>query len=204
MLCRTKTKSAHGESLISQHGKDERRKIESDKKIKLKRFTDDLSCVSSIHSNVSRALQVRMPTKPKKKIVPAPPQPPIETVTDFAPPITFPQTSIVIAEPPIWTKRKAATKATTAIQPSYKRKRSSPSISELDESMASTHTCPPKLSSNTAPSRQKRRQMKKQQQIQNKSIVSTIKNTSARNQVAEEWNFRVGSCLPIQTYPTQY
>ena len=97
-----------------------------------------MSAVSSIHSNVSRALRVRMPTKPKKTIVPAPPQPPIETVTDFAAPMTLPQTSVVIAEPPTRPKRKAASRATEALQPSHKRKRSSPSITESDETLAST------------------------------------------------------------------
>ena len=124
-----------------------------------------MSCVSSIYSNVSRTLRLRLPTKPKKIVFPAPSEPPIETVTDFALPMTLPQTSIVIAEPPTRPKRKAATKATRAIQPSHKRKRSSPSITESDESMASTQTCPPNLSANTAPSRQKRRQILKQQQI---------------------------------------
>ena len=70
--------------------------------------------------NVSRALRVRMPTKPKKTIVPAPPQPPTELVTDFAPRLVLPQTSIVIAEPPTPPKRKAATKATEALQPTKK------------------------------------------------------------------------------------
>ena len=107
-----------------------------------------MSCVSSIHSNVLRALRVRMPTKLKQTVDPAQPQTPIETVIDFAPPMTLPQTSIVIAEPPARSKRKAATKASTAIQPSHKR--SSPSITELDESMASTHNCPPNLLGKTA------------------------------------------------------
>ena len=38
-----------------------------------------MSAVSSIHPNVSRALRVRMPTKPRKTLVPAQPQPPTET-----------------------------------------------------------------------------------------------------------------------------
>ena len=69
--------------------------------------------------------------------------------------------------------------------------------------MASTQTCPPNLSANSAPSRQRRLQMTKQQQIQNKSFVSAIKNTAARNQDAEESNFSVGQCSSLQTYPTQ-
>ena len=43
-----------------------------------------------------------------------------------------------------------------------------------------------------------------QQQIQNKSIVSTIKNTAARNQDAEESKFSVGPCSPKHTHSTQY
>ena len=84
--------------------------------------------------------------------------------------MALPQTSIVITEPPTQPKRKAATKTTVALQRTHKQKRSSPSITESDESRASTQTCPPNLSSNSAPARQKRRQMLKQQQIQNKSI----------------------------------
>ena len=88
------------------------------------------------------------------------------------------------------TKRKAATKATEALQPSQKRKRSSPSITEPDESLASKQTCPPTVSSTSAPTRQKRRHMIKQQQIQNKYILRTIQNTAARNQ-NEETDFSV-------------
>ena len=43
-----------------------------------------------------------------------------------------------------------------------------------------------------------------QQQIQNKSIVSIIKNKATRNQEAEKLNFSVGACSPIQTYSTMY
>ena len=118
-----------------------------------------MSAISLIHSNVSRALRVRMPTEPKKTIIPAPPQPPIETVTDFAPPLFLPQTSIVIAGPPTRSQRKVI----EALQPMQKRKRSSTSITESDESKESMQTCPLILSSTTAPSKQKRRQMIKQQ-----------------------------------------
>ena len=83
-----------------QHAKEARRKLYGNKKVKHKRIADDLSTVSSIHSNVSRALRVRMPAKPEKAFVPAPPQPPTETVINFAPPMALSQTSIVIAEPP--------------------------------------------------------------------------------------------------------
>ena len=79
--------------------------------------------------------------------------------TDFAPPLVLPQTTIVIAEAPTRPKRKAATKATEALQHTQKRKRSSPSITESDKSMTSTQNCPPTLSSTSAPPRQRRRQM---------------------------------------------
>ena len=75
-----------------------------------------MSAVSSIHPNVSRALRKRMPTKPKKTLVLAPPQPPTETVIDFSMPIVLPQTSIKIAEPLTRSKQKAATKGTEAVQ----------------------------------------------------------------------------------------
>ena len=134
--------------------------------MKHKKIADDVSAVSSIHSNVTRALRVRMPVKPKKTLVPAPPQPPKESVTDFAPPMELPFASIVIAEPPTQHKRKSATKATESFQPTQKRKRSSPSITESDQSLASNQVCPPAKSSSSAPSRQKRRQLIKQTQIQ--------------------------------------
>ena len=141
-----------------------------------------MSAVSSIQSNVSRELRVRMPTKPKKTLVSAPPQPPTETVLDFAPPLALPQTAILIAEPPTRPKQKAAPKATEALQPSQKGKGSSPSLTESVEMLDSTQTCPSTVSSTLAPSRQKRRQMVKQQQIKNKSIVSTIQKTATSNQ----------------------
>ena len=99
------------------------------------------------------------------------------------------QTSIVIAKPPCWAKRKAAIRATTTIQPVQKRRISSSSITESDEYMASTQFCPPNLSANSASSRQKRRQMLKEQQIRNKSIITAIKITAARNQDTEQSGF---------------
>ena len=139
------------EDLINQHAREARRKLEGNKKMKHKKIADDKSAVSSIHSNVTRALRVRMPVKPKKTLVPAPPEPPTESVVKFPPPIALPHTSIVIAEPPIRPMRKAATNATEALQPTHKRKRSSPSIIESHESLASTQKCPPTASSISAP-----------------------------------------------------
>ena len=79
---------------------------------------------------------------PKRTVITAPPQPPTEDICDSAPPMELPLTAIVIAEPPTRPKRKAATKATAALQP-LKRKRSSPSITVSDESLTSVQTCPP-------------------------------------------------------------
>ena len=45
--------------------------------------------------------------------------------------------------------------------------------------------------------------MIKQQQIQNKSIVSTIKKTATSNQ-DQETDFTVGPSSPVQSFPTQY
>ena len=64
-------------------------------------------------------------------------------------------------------------------------KRSSLSITESDESLASVQTCPPTTSSSTAPSQNKRRQLIKQTQIQNMSIVSSIKKAAAQSQDVE-------------------
>ena len=94
--------------------------------MKHKKLADDVSAVSLIHSNVTRALLLRMPVKSKKTLVPAPSQPPTEDLTELAPPMELPHTSTVIAEPPTRPKRKAATKATKSFQPTQKRKRSSP------------------------------------------------------------------------------
>ena len=114
----------------------------------------------------------------------------------------LPLTSIVTAEPPSRPKRRAATKASAAIQP-LKRKRSSPSITESEESLASVQTCPPTTSSSTAPSRNKRRQLIKKTQKRNKSIVSSIKKVAAESQDVETAN-TVGQCSPVQTFLTQY
>ena len=188
------------EELINEHAKEARKKLEGNKRMKHRKIADDASAVSSIHSNVTRPLRVRMPTKPKRTVVP--PQPPSENLSDFAPPIELPLTSIVIAEPPSRPKRKAATKASAAIQ-QLKRKRSSPSITESDESLASVQTCPPTTSSSTAPPRNKRRQLLKQTQIKNKSIVSSIKKVAAQSQDVET-DYTVGQFSPVQTFPNQY
>ena len=140
------------EDLINHHAKEARKKLEGNKRMKHRKLADDASGVSSIHSNVTRALKVRMPTKPKTTVIAAPPQPPTEDISNFPPPIELPLTSIVIAETTTRPKRKAATKATAALQP-LKKKRSSPSIAESDESLESIQTCPPTTSSSTAPSR---------------------------------------------------
>ena len=170
--------------------------------MKHRKIADDASAVSSIHSNVTRALRVRMPTKPKRTDITAPPQPPTEDICDFAPPMELPLTSIVIAEPPTRPKSKPATKTTAALQP-LKSKRSSPSITESEESLASVQTYPPTTSSSTATLRSNRRQLIKQTQIQNKSIVTSIKKTASQSQHVET-DFTVGPCSPVQTYPTQY
>ena len=64
------------EELLNQHAKEARKKLEGNKRMKHRKIADDASAVSSIHSNVTRAVRVRMPKKPKRTVVPAPPQPP--------------------------------------------------------------------------------------------------------------------------------
>ena len=56
----------------------------------------------------------------------------------------MPSISILIEEPPSRPKQKAATKASAALKP-LKRQRSTPSVTESDESLASVQTCPPQL-----------------------------------------------------------
>ena len=103
------------------------------------------------------------------------------------------QTSSVIAEPPTRPERKAATKTTAILQHLHKRKRPSPSITESDESVASTQTCTPNLASISAPSRQKRCRMIKQQQIQIKYIFDNSKHGCPQSR----FRFSVGPHLPI-------
>ena len=190
------------EDLISHHAKGLRKKLEGGKRMKHRKLADDVSTVSSIHSNVTRALRVRMPTKPKRSIITAPPKQPTEKRSDFAVPMEMPSTSIVIAEPPSRPKRKAATKASAALLP-VKRKQSTPSVTESDESVTSVQTCPPTTSSPGVSARNKSRQIIKQQQIRNKSIISAIKTAAAQSQQSET-DFTVGPYSPTQSYPTQY
>ena len=190
------------EELISHHAKEIRKKLEGGKRMKHRKLANDVSTISSIHSNVTRAHWVRMPTKPKRSIITASPKQPTEIRSDFAVPMEMPSTSIVIAEPPSRPKRKAATKASAAIIP-LKPKRSTPSVTESDESVTSVQTCPPTTSSPGVIARNKRRQINKQQQIQNKSIISAIQTAAAQTQQSES-EFTVGPCSPTQSYPTQF
>ena len=119
------------EELISHYAKESRKKLEGGKRMKHRKVADDVSTVSSIHSNVTRALRVRMPTNHKRQLSTAPPKQPTELSSDFAVPMELPTTSIVIAEPPSRPKRKAATKASAAIIPT-KRKRCTVSVTASD------------------------------------------------------------------------
>ena len=170
--------------------------------MKHRKVADDVSTVSSIHSNVTRALRVRMPTKPKRQQSTAPPNQPTESSNDLAVPMGLPTSSIVIAEPPSRPKRKAATKASVALLPS-KRKRSAISTTESDESVTPIQTCPPTTPSTAAIGKQRRRQNIKKQQIENKSIISAIQTAAAQSN-QEESNFTVGPCSPTTSYPTQF
>ena len=84
------------EDLISHHAIELRRKLEGGKRMKHRKLADDVSTVSSIHSNVTRALRVRKPTKPKRSITTAPPKQPTQIRSNFAVPIEMPSTSIVL------------------------------------------------------------------------------------------------------------
>ena len=106
------------EELKNHHAKESRKKLEGGKRMKHRKVADDVSTVSAIHSNVTRALRVRMPTKPKKQQATAPPNQTTESNNDLAVPMGLPTSSIVIPEPPSRPKRKAATKALVALLPS--------------------------------------------------------------------------------------
>ena len=190
------------EELISHHAKESRKKLEGGKRMKHRKVEDDVSTVSSIHSNVTRAPRVRMLTKPKRQLSTAPPKQPTELSSDFAVPMELPTTSIVIAEPPSRPKRKAATKASVALIPT-KRKRSTVSVRASDESANSVQIFPPSTSSTGANGKHKRRQNIKKQQIENKSIISAIQTAAAQSN-QEETNFTVGPCSPTPSYPTQF
>ena len=172
------------EDLISHHAEESRKKLEGGKRMKHRKLADDVSTVSSIHSNVTRALRVRMPTKPKRTVTTAPQKQHTEITSDFAAPMEMPSTSIVIAEPPSRPKRKAATRASTAQIP-MKRMRSTPSVTESDESVTYVQTWPPTASSAGVSTRNKRRQIIKQKQIEIKSIISAIKSAAAQSQQSE-------------------
>ena len=133
---------------------ESRKKLKGGKRMKHRKVADDVSTVSSIHSNVTRALRVRMPTKPKKQQSTAPPNQTTESNNDLAVPMGLQTSSIVIAEPPTRPKRKAATKASVALLPS-KRKRSAISTTESDESVTPIQSCPPTTPSTTAIGKQK-------------------------------------------------
>ena len=153
---------------------------------------------------MSQSLRLRMPKYCNKIVVPAPPNRPPQMTTVLAPLLKLPQTLIAIAESPSHPKCKAAIRATPTTQPSKKRKRWSPSITDLDESMASTQYCLPDLSASSAPTRQKRCQKLKEQQIMTKSIISTIRKTADQNRETQTSHFQVGTLAPDQPYPTQY
>ena len=170
--------------------------------MKHRKVADDVSTVSSIHSNVTRALRVRMRTKLKRQLSRAPPKQPTELSSNFAVPMELPTTSIVIAEPPSKPKRKAATKASVALIPT-KRKRSTVSVTASDESATSIQVCPPSTSSTGAIGKHKRRQNIKKQQIENKSIIYAIQTAAAQSN-QEGTNFTVGPCSPTPSYPTQF
>ena len=144
------------EELIHHHAKESMKKLEGGKKMKHRKVADDVSTVSSIHSNVTRALRVRMPTKPKKQQTTAPPNETTQSNNNLAVPMELPTSSIVIAEPPSRPKRKAATKASAALLPT-KRKRSAISTTESDESVIPIQSCPPTTPSSAALGKQKRR-----------------------------------------------
>ena len=149
------------EDLISHHAQESRKKLKGGKRLKRRKIVDNISAVSLIYSKVTRALRVRMPTKPKQTVITAPPS---EVKSDFAVPMEMPSSSNEIAEPPSRPKRKAATKASAALKPS-KSQRSTPSVTASDESIASVQNCPSTASSSSTPSQNKRRQIIKQTQI---------------------------------------
>ena len=186
------------ENLISHHAKESRKKLEGRKRLKHRKIADNISALSSIHSNVTRALRVRMPTKPKRTVTTEPSKPPAEVTSDFAVPMEMPSSSIEIAEPSSRPKRKAATKASAAMKPS-KRQRSTPSVTASDESIGSVQICPSTASSSSAPSGNKRRQIIKQTQIQNRSIISAIKTAAAQSQHNESAQSR--PILPCTVLP---
>ena len=190
------------EELINNHAKESRRKIEGGKKMKHRQIADDISTVSSIHSNVTRALRVKMPIKPKRHVPLASPNQQPEQDIQFAAPINLPTSSFVIAEPPSRPKRKAASKASAILMPA-KRTRTSVSVTGSDESAASTQTGPPMTSSSSVTGKQKRRQQLKQKQMENKTLISQIQTAASQTQHVES-DYTVPPCSPTPAFPVQY
>ena len=61
------------EEKLKKHTRDALKKLQVLTHIRRKKIRDDISGISSIHSNITRALTVRVPTKPPKINVLAPP-----------------------------------------------------------------------------------------------------------------------------------
>ena len=65
--------------------KSPEKKLDGGKRMKHREIADDISAVSSIHSNATRVLRERMPTKPKRPVITAPPKPPAEVTSEPVP-----------------------------------------------------------------------------------------------------------------------
>ena len=193
--------------MVIKYERDARKKNEAGNNIKHRRIIDDSSCVSLVHSNVSRAMRVRKPKMPRKVNLPTPQIQLLQSTSKLTPHrsvthSTLATTEQVIKEPPQRLKRKLTIKTTQPF--SYKRLRKSPSITELDEPLNSTQTFVPIFSFSIAPPRQKHRQLLKQKQIENKSIIPTIQRTATQNPDVQISDLHVGTCSPDPYYPTQY
>ena len=182
--------------MVIEYERDARKKNEAGNNIKHRRIIDDSSCVSLVHSNVSRAMRVCKPTMPRKVNLPTPQIQLLQSTSKLTPHRSVTHSTLataeqVIEEPPQRLKRKLTIQTTQPF--SYKRLRKPPSITELDR---------PPLS--IAPPRQKYRQLLKQKQIENKSIIPTIQRTATHNPEVQISDLHVGTCSPDPYYPTQY
>ena len=101
--------------LMIKHAGDAKKRIEEDKKVKHRRLAGDTSCVTSVHSNVSRALRVRMPKKPMKLIVPAPQTHLVQSTSVIAPQTSGTQSRPTTAEQVIRGPPQRPNRKSTAI-----------------------------------------------------------------------------------------
>ena len=142
-LAPTLSEKKTAEEKICKRAKDTLKKLEGGVNNKHKRSKHDAISVSSLYSNVLRALKVLMPTMPTRtNFSPQIPSTDSDNKTALQNPTTDSNNDNVqhtVPQPPTKSKRR---QPDTTKQPPCKRKRSSPSITESDQSNEYPQTFP--------------------------------------------------------------